>query len=144
MKKHAGRVFLCTMLIALSASCTQKSPEGSRNSTPSEGLKSEQTAPDKATKSEDELIGKWQEVNGIDTIEFLKDGTFKGALKSGMSGAPQSVVGNYFVDGESISINRNNPMTWKYKISGDDLIVTYVQGAEIKLDNSMAKFRRAQ
>jgi hypothetical protein len=35
-------------------------------------------------------------------------------------------------------------MTWKFKFSNGDLIVTYQQGGAVKEDGSMAKFRRSK
>ena len=144
MKKIAPRVFLCTILIALSASCNQKTPESSNNSKSLEGPKSEQPSSKKATKPEDDLIGKWQEVNGPDSIEFRKDGMFTARLASSYSKAPKNLNGAYFVEGDLISIkpSQGYSMTWKYRLSEGELIITYQQGGDLKLNGDLTKYKK--
>jgi uncharacterized protein (DUF2147 family) len=98
-----------------------------------------------AATPESQLVGKWTEVNGPDKIEFTSAGTFSGSMAYG-EGGQESIAGKYFVDGDHISIklDRDSPMTWKFKISDGDLIVTYEQGGAVKLDGSMAKFHRSR
>lgn len=99
-----------------------------------------------AATAEAQLVGKWAEVNGPDRVEFTSAGTFVGTMAYGSSGGQQAIAGKYFVDGENISIklDGDSPMTWKFKISEGDLIVTYQQGGAVKLDGSMAKFRKSK
>ena len=65
----------------------------------------------------------------------------------GVNGTVKAIVGKYFVDEDNISIQLNGddrPMTWKFKFSGNYLIVTYTQGGAVKWDGSMARFERAK
>lgn len=90
------------------------------------------------------IEGKWVSVDGQETIEFMKDGNFRGRLKSGMSQSLSDISGMYFVEGTKLSLTPkgDHPMTWEFKLSGNELIVTFTQGGSVKLDGSMAKYRR--
>ena len=92
------------------------------------------------------IVGSWHEVNGSDSVTFAKDGTFTAMMAYGMSGHPSSMIGTYFVDGQKASITvPNHPddsMTWEVKIEGDQMTVTYTAGGAVKMDGSMARFRR--
>lgn len=100
----------------------------------------------KAATPESQLVGKWTELNGPDKIEFTGVGAFSGSMAYGMNGGQQSISGSYFVDEDKLSIklDHDHPMTWKFKLSNGDLIVTYQQGGAVKEDGSMAKFRRSK
>lgn len=90
------------------------------------------------------LVGAWVSTDGQESIEFTKDGTFKATLKYGMSGSLRDVTGTYFVDGAKLSITPagGHPMTWEFNVSGGEVVFTYVQGGAVKLNGSMAKFRK--
>ena len=80
-----------------------------------------------AFASESQLVGKWTEVNGQDKIAFTTQGTFTATMVYGVEGIVKTIVGKYFVDEDNISIQLNGddrPMTWKFKFSGNYLIVT--------------------
>jgi len=95
---------------------------------------------------EKQLVGKWAEVNGADRIEFKSDGSFAGNMAYGMGGQQKDIVGKYFIEGEAISINLYDsyPMTWKFKFSGEELVITYEKGGAVKMDGAMAKFSRVK
>lgn len=92
------------------------------------------------------LIGRWQEINGTDVIEFRPDGSFSGNMKYGVGGQPRDLEGKYLVAGDSISIDLgdNYPMTWKFQQADDRLVVTYIAGGAVKMDGSMAQFNQAE
>ena len=76
------------------------------------------------------IVGKWQQTNGTETMEFLKDGTF--VVENG--GRPMG-GGKYFVvDDNRIKIEPGGlqslagPMLTKYVISGKDLTLTAPDG----------------
>jgi hypothetical protein len=99
-----------------------------------------------ASTPQSTLVGKWAEVNGPDKIEFTSAGAFAGNMAYGMGGGQQAIAGKYFVDGENISIDleRDHPMTWTFHFSDGDLVVKYQQGGAVKMDGSMAKFRKSK
>lgn len=96
---------------------------------------------------EKEIIGKW--TGGGETLQFMADGKFSGMMSADtLNGAtpPRPATGTYFVDGEDVSLKLNGqtPMTCKAKITGDDMVITFVQGGTLKLDKSMAKYHRSK
>lgn len=90
------------------------------------------------------IEGKWVSLDGQENIEFLKDGTFRGHLKDDMSQSLSNISGTYFIEGTKLSLTPkgDSPMTWEFKLSGNELIVTFTQGGSVKLNGSMAKYRR--
>jgi hypothetical protein len=90
------------------------------------------------------LVGTWQELNGNDRVEFRQGSTFSGSMASGADRGQEQLSGTYFLEGDTIGIKLQDgsPMTWKFKLTGDDLVVTYVQGGRVKEDQSITKFRR--
>ena len=101
-------------------------------------------------KPEQALIGKWQEVNGREAIEFVKGGTFHGNLIWDLTKASLDVNGTYIVKGDLVNLTIEKPgnltpMTWKVKFSGsDELTMTFQQGGAVKLDGGSASFRRVK
>lgn len=93
-----------------------------------------------------QLVGTWTQEGGADTVTFSADGKFAGTMAYGSSGGPRELSGTYFVNADSISItlNSDSPMTWKFALSGGELVVTYQQGGAVKMDGSMAKFKPAK
>jgi len=105
--------------------------------------RSESQSVQQSTDLEEQILGKWLSQEG-DFVEFNADGTFESSMiEYGRTGF-RGISGNYFISGDLIGVNGNNApaMTWKFSIQGDNLIVTYVQGGDLKLDDSMAKYRR--
>jgi len=39
-------------------------------------------------------------------------------------------------------VDGDSPMTWEYRVSGSDIIFTYLSGGMVKQDGTMAKFSR--
>lgn len=80
------------------------------------------------------IVGKWQQINGAETIEFLKDGTF--VVETG--GRPMGGGKYTVVDGSRIKIEPGGlqsvlgPMLTKYVISGKDLSLTGPDGGDTK------------
>lgn len=68
------------------------------------------------------IVGKWEQVNGIETWEFFKDGTVS------ISGGLLPTVGNYkFIDGNRMRVEFGGlvaligPQVFEVHISGDRL-----------------------
>lgn len=103
-----------------------------------------------AKKTEQTLVGKWQEVNGRETLEFRKDGTFQGMLVWDMTNQPISVTGTYGVKGDLVNLNVEAPtnlapMTWQVKLSSpEELTITFQQGGALKRDGTSLTYRRAK
>lgn len=99
-----------------------------------------------AATPDSQLVGNWTEVAGSDKIEFTSAGTFSGTMTYGLKARPQSISGKYSVDQDNIGIQLDHdaPMTWKFNFSNGDLVVTYEQGGTVKVDGTMAKFRRSE
>ena len=101
-------------------------------------------------KPEKALIGKWQEVNGREAIEFLKDGSFHGSLIWDLTKAPTDVSGNFNVNGDLVNLSIAKPdgltpMTWKVKFSGsDEVTMLFQQGGALKRDGTSLTYRRAK
>jgi hypothetical protein len=102
-----------------------------------------------ACSSKPEAIeGKWQEVSGRETIEFLHDGTFKGAMIWDMNQAPVAISGNYVVHGDNLALSITEPknlapMTWTMQFPSDkDLTLTYQDGGALKRDGTSGRFRK--
>jgi hypothetical protein len=93
------------------------------------------------------IVGRWQEAQNRENIEFTSDGHYHGQMLSGMNQVLSPVSGTYFTANDSISLTPENskyPMTWKFQfLDNSDLVLTFVQGGETKIDGTMAKFRKA-
>jgi hypothetical protein len=90
-----------------------------------------------------QIVGRWHEVNGIDSIEFKADGTCAGVIIFGTSRAIRPVIGTYVTNGDTIkmTINGTAPMTLKVQVTADNLVVNYVDGGVVKYDHTTAKFQ---
>jgi hypothetical protein len=103
-----------------------------------------------AKKTEQILVGKWQEVNGREILEFHKDGTYQGMLVWDMTNQPIAVTGTYVVKGDLVDLNVQSPpnltpMTWQVKLpSADELTVVFQQGGALKRDGGSLTYRRAK
>ncbi len=100
------------------------------------------------TKKNTALVGKWQEVNGRETIEFRQDGTYQGMLVWDMSNQPIAVTGTYSAKGDTVNLNVQSPqnltpMIWKFKLSGPQVTFTFHQGGALKRDGTSLTYRRA-
>ncbi len=98
---------------------------------------------------EQKLIGKWQNANGKEVIEFQRDRTFHGTLIWDMPKSPLTVSGTYSVSGNLVSVRPEKPqnlkpMTWEmsFSKSGDELRVVFKEGGALKLDGSTAVYRK--
>lgn len=100
-------------------------------------------------KLEQTLAGKWQEINGREGIEFLKDGTFHGVLIWDLKRMPLEVSGTYKVKGDLLDLRVQKPkdlipMTWKVSISpSGEMTIVFQQGGALKVDGSAATYRKA-
>ncbi len=90
------------------------------------------------------LVGKWIAIDGQETIDFGSDSKFRGRLKYGSGQQPKNLTGSYFTEGNKIAftVDQDHPMTWEFKMAGDEVIFTYASGGTVKMDGSMAKFKR--
>jgi hypothetical protein len=94
------------------------------------------------------IEGKWQEVGGRETIEFLHDGTFKGVMIWDMNQKPITISGNYEVEGDNLDLSVTEPkdlapMTWTMQFSsGKDLTLIYRDGGALKRDGASGRYRR--
>ncbi len=94
------------------------------------------------------IEGKWQEVSGRETIEFLHDGTFKGVMIWDMNQAPLTVSGNYKVDGEKLDLvvtqpNNLTPMKWTIQFNSDkEVTMTFRDGGALKRDGTSGRYRK--
>ena len=100
-----------------------------------------------ASKNEHSLVGSWQEINGAESIEFHKDGSFQGKMIWDMNKQPVEVMGTYTVAGELVNLKISKPggltpMAWKVSIAGSEMTVVFEQGGALKLDASSLKYRR--
>ena len=102
-----------------------------------------------ASKTDQALTGKWQEVNGKEEIEFLKDGSFHGTLIWDLTKQLLEVSGTYSVKDDIVDLKLEKPsnlapMTWKVTFSGsrNGLTFVYQQGGAVKLDGSSAAYRK--
>ena len=92
--------------------------------------------------------GKWQEVNGRETIEFLGDGTFKGVMVWDINQAPITLSGTYKIDGVNLDLSvikpaTLTPMKWTMQFaSGKELTLTFVDGGALKKDGTSARYRK--
>jgi hypothetical protein len=101
-------------------------------------------------KQEGTLVGKWQGTKGNESISFQKDGTFSGILIWDMTKNPIPVSGAYTVEGDTLTLRPDRkthdlaPMSCKiaYSDSGKELTITFVQGGAVKLDGSIARYRK--
>ena len=124
MKKIDSLFFGCLVCVLLIASC--------------------------AKKTEQTLVGKWQEVNGRETLEFRKDGTYQGMLVWDMTNQPISVTGTYGIKGDLMNLTVETPsnlqsMTWQVKLSSpDELTINFQQGGALKRDGTLMMYRRAK
>ena len=80
------------------------------------------------------IVGKWQQVEGTETIEFLKDGSFvveKGGRP--MGGGKYTVVDDNRIKIEPSGMMAvTGPMLTKYVIAGEDLTLTGPDGGDTK------------
>ncbi|MDA8106746.1 MAG: hypothetical protein M0Z71_15390 [Nitrospiraceae bacterium] len=93
------------------------------------------------------LVGTWQEVNGTESIEFLKDGSFRGKMIWDMTKQPVEVMGTYSRKGDLVDLKVDKPaqltpMIWKVTISGTEMTIAFQQGGALKLDGSSLRYRR--
>lgn len=86
-----------------------------------------------SSKPEDAITGKWQEINGTETTEFLKNGTMNTVDKG------TSLAGNFaFVDKEHIKITMGGagaaagPIVAKVAVSNGELDLTMPDGKVLK------------
>ncbi len=107
------------------------------------------SVPSCSPKSQPTAIGKWQEINGRDTIEFLKDGTYQGTLIAELQKSPVDIGGSYTVQGNFMNLKVTKPeglapMTWKLEFShsNNEITVTFQDGGALKVDGSVTRFRR--
>ncbi len=93
------------------------------------------------------LVGTWHQLNGPDAITFRDDGSFNATMVGGFSGSTHfDLSGTYFIGGDKLSLTYKNgteSMTCTVKIEGREMTITYDQGASVKLDRRMARFRRS-
>jgi hypothetical protein len=93
-------------------------------------------------KPEQALIGKWQEVKGSESIEFVKDGSFHGSLIWDLTNAPTDVSGNFNVNGDLVNLSIAKPdgltpMTGKVKFANsDEVTMLFQQGGALKRDST--------
>jgi hypothetical protein len=94
-------------------------------------------------------IGKWQGINSAESIEFLKDGTYHGILIAELQKAPVDISGTYTVQGDLLNLKVTKPealtpMIWKLEFSdsNNEITVTFQNGGALKIDGSLARFRR--
>src|SRR5512147_3012009 len=93
------------------------------------------------------IEGKWQDVSGRETIEFLHDGTFKGVMIWDMNQAPLTMSGNYKVDGDKLDLvvtqpNNLIPMKWIIKFNSDkEVTMTFRDGGALKRDGTSGLYR---
>lgn len=102
-----------------------------------------------ASKAEQTVAGKWQEVNGNEIIEFLKDGSFQGNMIWDMTKTPVIIIGTYSTAADIVTIRPTKPadlvpMTWQVKLSksNKEITVTFQQGGAVKIDGSSSTYRR--
>ena len=101
-------------------------------------------------KPEKTLIGKWQEVNGREAIEFLKDGSYQGSFIWDLTNAPIAVSGTFMVNGDKVDLTVEKPpdltqMSWKITFAGsDELTIVFQQGGALKRDGNSAKYQRVK
>jgi len=101
-------------------------------------------------KPEKALIGKWQEVNGREAIEFLKDGSFHGSLIWDLTNESKDVSGTFVVKGDMVDLTVQKPtdltpMSWKFTFTGsDELTIVFQQGGALKRDGNSAKYQRVK
>lgn len=94
------------------------------------------------------IEGKWQEVTGRETIEFLHDGTFQGVMIWDMNQSPITVSGSYKVDGDKLDLtviqpNNLTPMKWIMQFNSDkDVTITFRDGGALKRDGTSAQYRK--
>src|SRR3954447_11969956 len=89
------------------------------------------------------IVGKWEDDQKQEKLEFTSDGKFNAIWHSGTSGTLQTVSGTYIVAGDQITITLSQPndtLSGKYQFVDGDLVVTFVQGGMQKMDNTMAKY----
>jgi hypothetical protein len=110
MKTMIGHLLAAVTAISLLVSCSVRSP----------------------------LVGKWQEVGGDETVEFLKDGTFNVLSKGRALGGKYSLV-----EGDRIKLevgglgDAAHPAILSASIAGGELSVTDPKGR-------ISRYRRAK
>ncbi len=103
-----------------------------------------------AKQPEQALVGKWQEQNGREVIEFMKSGSFQGTMIWDLQNTPLNISGTYTSKGDLIDLKVENPgsltpMTWKVTFSvSDQLTIVYQQGGALKRDGSTLEYRRVK
>lgn len=102
-----------------------------------------------ASKPEQALVGRWQEISGAENIEFLKDKSFHGIMVWDMTKAPVNLSGTYSIEGDVVSLRPEKPsdlvpMTLKIQLSNsnNDLTITFLTGGALKVDGGSARYRR--
>jgi hypothetical protein len=102
-----------------------------------------------AFKSEQTLVGKWQEVSGKETIEFLKGRAFQADMIWDLTKTSVNVRGTYSVEGDIVNLKPDKPadlvpMRCQFKLSNsnNELTVTFQNGGALKRDGSSSRFRR--
>jgi len=95
-------------------------------------------------------VGKWQEVNGVEALEFSQGGTYRGMLVWDMTNQPIAVAGTYSIKGDLVNLTVESPpnltpMIWQVKLpSTEELTIVFQQGGALKRDGNSAKFRRVK
>lgn len=86
-----------------------------------------------SSKPENAIAGKWQDINGTDTMEFFKNGTVRAIDKQ------SSLAGNFkFIDKDRIKIELEGvgasagSLTAKVAISNGVLTLTMPDGKDLK------------
>jgi hypothetical protein len=92
--------------------------------------------------------GKWQETNKRETIQFNNDGTFKGVMIWDINLAPITLSGTYKIQGDKLDLvvtdpKNLTPMKWTVQFfSGDEMLLTFVDGGTLKRDGTSARYRK--
>jgi len=62
-----------------------------------------------AKEPDQALVGKWQEQNGREVIEFTKNGSFQGTMIWDLQNTPLDICGTYTSKGNLIDLKVENP-----------------------------------
>jgi hypothetical protein len=94
-----------------------------------------------------DVVGKWAQVDGPDTMEFVADGTYKGNLVYDSQAFQKDVAGKYTVSGDKVTLTSSGDakesMVWVVSLSNGVLTVTYKNGGSPKLDGSSTTYKKA-
>jgi hypothetical protein len=102
-----------------------------------------------SSNPEQALVGRWQEVSGKETLEFLKDKIFTANMVWDMTKTSVKVSGTYSIEGDTVILRPDSPaglvpITCKIKLTdaNNELTVTFQQGGALKIDGSSSGYRR--